>query len=29
VTADNILGLIVAAVVVVYLVLALIHPERF
>jgi K+-transporting ATPase KdpF subunit len=29
VTADNILGLVVAAVVVVYLVLALIHPERF
>ncbi|MEV0690102.1 MULTISPECIES: potassium-transporting ATPase subunit F [unclassified Streptomyces] len=28
-TADNILGLVVAAVVIVYLVLALIHPERF
>ncbi|TQF01129.1 K(+)-transporting ATPase subunit F [Kitasatospora acidiphila] len=28
-TADNILGLIVSAVVVVYLVVALIHPERF
>ncbi|MFE7708094.1 potassium-transporting ATPase subunit F [Streptomyces sp. NPDC057486] len=28
-TADNVLGLAVAAVIVVYLVLALIHPERF
>ncbi|MFD6321459.1 potassium-transporting ATPase subunit F [Streptomyces sp. NPDC058442] len=28
-TADNILGLVVAAVVIVYLVLALVHPERF
>lgn len=28
-TVDNIVGLVVAAVLVVYLVLALIHPERF
>ncbi|MDH6142610.1 MULTISPECIES: K(+)-transporting ATPase subunit F [Kitasatospora] len=28
-TGDNILGLIVSAIVVVYLVLALIRPERF
>ncbi|MFV5998399.1 potassium-transporting ATPase subunit F [Streptomyces sp. NPDC056231] len=28
-TADNILGLAIAAVIIVYLVLALIHPERF
>ncbi|MDH6574744.1 K(+)-transporting ATPase subunit F [Kitasatospora sp. MAP5-34] len=28
-TADNIVGLIVAVVLIVYLVLALIHPERF
>ncbi|MFE7330062.1 potassium-transporting ATPase subunit F [Streptomyces sp. NPDC057565] len=28
-TADNVLGLAVAAVIIVYLVLALIHPERF
>jgi K+-transporting ATPase KdpF subunit len=29
VTADNVLGLAVAAVIIAYLVLALIHPERF
>jgi K+-transporting ATPase KdpF subunit len=29
VTADNIAGLIVAALLVGYLVLALIHPEKF
>ncbi|MDH6109346.1 K+-transporting ATPase KdpF subunit [Kitasatospora sp. MAP12-15] len=28
-TADNIVGLVVAALLVGYLVLALIHPERF
>lgn len=28
-TADNIVGLVVAAAIVVYLVLALIRPERF
>ncbi|MEU0836670.1 potassium-transporting ATPase subunit F [Streptomyces sp. NPDC005969] len=28
-TADNVLGLAIAAVIIVYLVLALIHPERF
>ncbi|MDH6117736.1 K(+)-transporting ATPase subunit F [Kitasatospora sp. GAS204B] len=28
-TADNIVGLIVAAALVVYLLLALTHPERF
>ncbi|WP_329575795.1 K(+)-transporting ATPase subunit F [Kitasatospora sp. NBC_01250] len=28
-TADNIVGLVVAAAIVVYLVLALVRPERF
>ncbi|MFF7636291.1 K(+)-transporting ATPase subunit F [Kitasatospora sp. NPDC008050] len=28
-TADNIVGLVVAAAIIVYLVLALIRPERF
>ncbi|TWF91227.1 K(+)-transporting ATPase subunit F [Kitasatospora viridis] len=28
-TVDNIVGLVVAAVIIVYLVLALIRPERF
>ncbi|WP_327064621.1 K(+)-transporting ATPase subunit F [Kitasatospora sp. NBC_01302] len=28
-TADNIVGLVVAATIVVYLVLALVRPERF
>ncbi|MGE7434929.1 MULTISPECIES: potassium-transporting ATPase subunit F [Kitasatospora] len=28
-SADNIVGLVVSSVITVYLVLALIHPERF